>query len=763
MILPLILCSLLLGALVPLFLKKGAGVVGNCLVILPALLSFVLLGKAGVPAIQSGQKLQWTHSWVPAWGLDIDLHLNGLGLMMASLILGIGTLIITNALGYMAGKEGRMRLCSLLYFFMFAMTGVVLSNHLIVLFIFWELTSISSYLLIGFDHEKASARRSALQALVVTGLGGLALLAGLILLNLMTDSWLISDLLVGGHELGTHPLYLGCLVLVLLGAFTKSAQFPFYFWLPNAMAAPTPVSAYLHSATMVKAGIFLMLLMQPILGGTLAWSLSLMLAGALTMAIALAYGLRQADLKKILAATTLAVLGILTFLIGVDSERSILAALVFLFGHALYKAALFMTAGSVDHGTGTRDIRLLAGLRRSMPMTAAAAGLAALSMMGLPLLFGFLGKEYAYKSVVDHPWYWIAILVLGNAVMMVLAARAGVSPYFGKVQAKTPKPAHEMGGLMTSGPILLGVLGLILGCFPAWVSPLISFAYNGIVAGSDPYTLKLWHGVNLPLILSGVTFAVGFSLMKLLKPAASGAQVNSSTLGDSVYEAVFKSVLLIARWSTKSLQTGRLRSYMIIILVSSCGIILWKLVRFGGWPSFDGIGEINPFITILLVAMTIAALFAVFSTSRLTAVVSLGVVGYGVSMIYAKYSAPDLAITQVLVETLTVVLFAWVVRRLPEYRKLSSDFERFMDIGLSLIMGGVMTVLMLKSQGLLFGDRVSETLTQMSYPEGHGANVVNVILVDFRALDTFGEVCVLVVAALGVWALVEKVKTKKEK
>ena len=202
---------------------------------------------------------------------------------------------------------------------------------------------------------------------------------------------------------------------------------------------------------------------------------------------------------------------------------------------------------------------------------------------------------------------------------------------------------------------------------------------------------------------------------------------------------------------------------MIIILVSSCGIILWKLVRFGGWPSFDGIGEINPFITILLVAMTIAALFAVFSTSRLTAVVSLGVVGYGVSMIYAKYSAPDLAITQVLVETLTVVLFAWVVRRLPEYRKLSSDFERFMDIGLSLIMGGVMTVLMLKSQGLLFGDRVSETLTQMSYPEGHGANVVNVILVDFRALDTFGEVCVLVVAALGVWALVEKVKTKKEK
>lgn len=758
--LPLILSFLLIGSLVPLFLKDKSGAIGRGLVILPALASFVCLCFSGAGVLQSQDSLVWTRQWVPDFELDVRLHLNGLALLMGLLITGIGTLIVSYALGYMGGKAGTMRLCSLLYLFMFAMTGIVLSNHLILLFVFWELTSISSYLLIGFDHEKASARRSALQALTVTGLGGLALLAGLILLNQMTGTWMLSDLLTGEHVVAGHPLYRGCLILVLLGAFTKSAQFPFHFWLPNAMAAPTPVSAYLHSATMVKAGVFLMLIMQPVLGGTSEWSHSLMIAGGITIALALNFGLRQADLKKILAATTLAVLGILTFLIGIDTKYSILAAIVFLLGHALYKATLFMTAGAVDHSTGTRDIRLLGQLKRTMPMTTPAALLAAFSMMGLPLFFGFLGKEYAYKSAVGGSWLTIAVLVLGNATMMVLAARAGVIPYFRKSVGDLPKKPHEMGLLMTAGPLLLAVTGLVIGCFPGLVSPLVSFAYTGIVPGAEPYTLALWHGVNLPLILSLVTFALGFTLMKVLKPAAAGKVVNESTFADTVYEHVFKSVLLVARWSTKSLQTGRLRSYVIIILVSSCTLILWKLIRFGGWPTLEKLGPINPFIALLLVAMTMATLFAVLSTSRLTSVVSLGVVGYGVAMIYAKYSAPDLAITQVLVETLTVVLFAWVVRWLPSYRKLSTGFERFMDTGLALIMGGVMTVLMLKSQSLLFGPKVSEKLTQMSYPEGFGANVVNVILVDFRALDTFGEICVLAIAALGVWALVDKVTTK---
>ncbi|MFC4995538.1 hydrogen gas-evolving membrane-bound hydrogenase subunit E [Rubritalea tangerina] len=761
MILPVLLILLLVGALLPVVLRDDSRLAWRLAVVMPALASFLCVCAAGVGVLGSGESLQWRHEWVAAFDLSIGFHLNGLALMMAGLVTGIGTLIISYALGYMGGKEGTMRLCGLLYLFMFAMTGVVVSDHLLMLFIFWELTSISSYLLIGFNHESASARRCALQALVVTGLGGLALLAGFILVHQMTGTWWLSELLSGEHMVAGHPLYLGALSLVLLGAFTKSAQFPFHFWLPNAMAAPTPVSAYLHSATMVKAGVFLMLVIQPVLGGTEEWSQSLMMAGGITMVLALIFGLRQVDLKKILAATTLAVLGILTLLIGIDTKYSILAAIVFLLGHALYKATLFMTAGAVDHSTGTRDIRVLGGLRGSMPLTAAAGLLASFSMMGLPLFFGFLGKEYAYKSAVGGSWLTIGVLVIGNATMMVLAARAGVLPFMRKPMGKTPKVAHEMGWFMAIGPLILAATGLVIGCFPGIVSPIVSLAYTGIVPGAEPYHLALWHGVNLPLLLSLGTFAIGFLLMYVLKPSAVGKKVNESTFADAVYERSFKLVLLLARWCTRTLQTGHLRSYVIIIMVSSCALILWKLSRFGGWPTLENLGPVNPFVVCLLVAMTIATMFAVFAQGRLTAVVSLGVVGYGIAMLYAKYSAPDLAITQVLVETLTVVLFAWVVRWLPKYRKLSTGFQRFMDCGLAIVTGAIMTVLMLKSQSLLFGPKVSDKLAEMSYPEGYGANVVNVILVDFRALDTFGEIAVLAIAALGVWALVDSAVKKK--
>ncbi|WP_435693421.1 hydrogen gas-evolving membrane-bound hydrogenase subunit E [Rubritalea sp.] len=738
------------------FLVKAA-------IVFPALFSFCSIAIASWWVLTSGSGLYWSVPWVPEFGIDLALQLNGIGMLMALLVTGIGTCIIAYALGYMGGKSGTMRLCALLYLFMFAMTGVVLSDHLLILFIFWELTSISSYLLIGFNHEDTSARRNALQALVVTGLGGLALLAGVIMLQSMTGTWLLSEMLSRDFDLSSHPLYIGCVITVLLGAFTKSAQFPFHFWLPNAMSAPTPVSAYLHSATMVKAGIFLMLVMQPMLGGTALWSNTLMIAGGLTMVLALIFGLRQVDLKKILAATTLAVLGILTLLIGIDKPAAIFAAVIFLLGHALYKATLFMTAGAVDHSTGTRDIRILGCLKRSMPVTALTAGFAALSMMGLPLFLGFLGKEYAYKASLYAPWIVTGVLVIGNALMMVLAARAGVIPFFRKRVDATPKTPHEMGLWMTAGPAILATLGTLFGCVPGLFEPVLQSCYKQLSLNGPGIEVHLWHGINLPLILSLITFAIGFSLVAFLRPTDKGVMVNETTSADSVYDHVFKKVLHLAYLCTKTLQTGRLRSYVIIILVSSCALILYKLVLFGGWPSMESIGTVHPFMVLLLLAMTMATVFAVFSQHRLTAVISLGVVGYGIAMIYAKYSAPDLAITQVLVETLTVVLFAWVVRHLPKYRKLSTKFQRFMDSGLAVITGGVMTVLMLKSQNLVMGERISDTLTQMSYPLGHGANVVNVILVDFRALDTFGEICVLAVAALGVWALVDRVKKKEEK
>jgi multicomponent Na+:H+ antiporter subunit A len=759
--LPISLCLLLLGALIPLMSREKSPFLVKSAIVLPALLSFASIAIAAMWVLGSGSGFYWSIPWVPEFGIDIALQLDGIGMLMALLVTGIGTCIIAYALGYMGGKAGTMRLCALLYLFMFAMTGVVLSDHLLVLFIFWELTSISSYLLIGFNHEDASARRNALQALVVTGLGGLALLAGVIMLQQMTGSWMLSEMLSQSHNLAEHPLYLGCVITVLLGAFTKSAQFPFHFWLPNAMSAPTPVSAYLHSATMVKAGVFLMLVMQPMLGGTALWSNTLMIAGGMTMLLALVFGLRQVDLKKILAATTLGVLGILTLLIGIDKPAAIFAAVLFLLGHALYKATLFMTAGAVDHSTGSRDIRLLGCLKRSMPVTALTAGAAALSMMGLPLFLGFLGKEYAYKASLYAPWLVTGVLVLGNALMMVLAARAGVIPFYRKRIEATPKTPHEMGLWMTGGPALLALLGLAFGCVPMLFEPVLQACYRQLSLEGPAIEVHLWHGINLPLILSLVTFTLGFGLMAVLRPSAKGIEVKETTSADGVYDRVFQSVLRVAHLSTKMLQTGRLRSYVIIMLVSSCALILLKLVRYGGWPSMEPLGPVHPFMLLLLIAMTMATLFAVFSKHRLTAVVSLGVVGYGIAMIYAKYSAPDLAITQVLVETLTVVLFAWVVRHLPKYRPLSTNFQRFMDTGLAVITGLVMTVLMLKSQHLLMGERISDALAQMSYPEGHGSNVVNVILVDFRALDTFGEICVIAVAALGVWALVDKIQKGK--
>ncbi|MFC5051778.1 hydrogen gas-evolving membrane-bound hydrogenase subunit E [Rubritalea spongiae] len=760
--LPISLCLLLLGTLIPLMSREKSPILVRVAIVLPAFLSFCLIASTSWEVLTTGSGSVWSVEWVPEFGIDLSLQLNGIGMLMALLVTGIGSCIIAYALGYMGGKSGTMRLCSLLYLFMFAMTGVVLSDHLLILFIFWELTSISSYMLIGFNHENASARRNALQALVVTGLGGLALLAGVIMLQVMTGTWLLSEMHAQSYALSEHPLYVACVITVLLGAFTKSAQFPFHFWLPNAMSAPTPVSAYLHSATMVKAGIFLMLIMQPMLGGTGLWSNTLMVAGGMTMLLALLFGLRQVDLKKILAATTLAVLGILTLLIGIDKPAAIFAAILFLLGHALYKATLFMTAGAVDHSTGTRDIRVLGSLKRSMPLTAFTAGAAALSMMGLPLFLGFLGKEYAYKASLYAPWVVTGVLVLGNALMMVLAARAGVIPFFRKRVEATPHTPHEVDLWMAGGPAILATLGVAFGCVPMLFEPVLQSCYQQLAVDGPEIEVHLWHGINLPLILSLITFALGFALTAFLKPAAKGVEVKETTSADGVYDKVFQAVLRVAHRCTGMLQTGNLRSYLVIILVSTCALILLKLFRYGGWPSLEPIGSIHPFMLLLLVAMLIATAFAVFSKRRLTAVISLGVVGYGVAMIFAKYSAPDLAITQVLVETLTVVLFAWVVKHLPRYRVLSTKFQRVMDGCLALLTGGVMTVLMIKSQHLVIGDRIADTLTQMSYPLGNGANVVNVILVDFRALDTFGEITVLAVAALGVWALVEKVQKEKK-
>ena len=726
----------------------------------PALAAFVLLALVAGPSVFQGNLPSFSREWVPAIDLTFALQLNGWGLLLALLVTGIGALILIYATGYMGAHPQAARLYCYLYAFMFAMVGMALADHLLLFFVFWELTSITSYLLIGFNHADPGARKNALQALLVTGLGGMALLAGSILMADLAGTWLISELAAKSPEIIASPLYPAILALVLTGAFTKSAQFPFYFWLPNAMAAPTPVSAYLHSATMVKAGIFLMGLMLPVLGGTQAWTLTLTIAGGITLFIGGLFGMRQTDLKKILAGTTLAILGMLTLLLGIGSEKSVLAAVLVLLGHALYKATLFMVAGSIDHETGTRDTRILGGLRATMPFTAAAATLAALSKMGLPPLYGFLGKEYAYKSTLSSgaDIALTATLLVGSAIILALALRTGILPFWKKSTATLPKHPHEAPPSMLIGPLLLAALGLIAGIAPFLFSPLVSKASTAIVGYPIDPVVKLWAGFNLPLLLSGITLTVGLLIFRFRARIASLQEKLTPPGAEAAYDAIFKSTLSFAHWQTRVLQSGYLRNYLIIIIVATGALILSKLIRFGGFGDLTFSNDLSPSGVFLVILMMGATILAVVSKSRLTSLIALGTVGYGVALIFSMFSAPDLAITQILVETLTVVLFAWVVHKLPAYRPLSSRRTRLFDATLATLSGIVVTALVLQSKSVSLGERMSDTLTDMSYPLAHGANVVNVILVDFRALDTWGEICVLAIASIGVWSLLGRTK-----
>ena len=730
---------------------------------LPAGVSFALLAVAGSNFIKDGEIAELTIPWVSYLNLDFALRLGGVGLLMGLLITGIGALILLYASSYMHGNVQANRLYAYLYGFMFAMTGLVLADHLLLLFIFWELTSITSYLLIGFNCTSESARKSALQALLITGLGGMALLAGFILINIASGTWLLSEIIAAG-SLQEHSLYSAIFVLVLLGAFTKSAQFPFHFWLPNAMAAPTPVSAYLHSATMVKAGVYLLAVMLPVLGGTLAWQSVLCSFGGITLLIAGLGGLQQSDLKRILAATTLAVLGLLVLLLGIGTEKAVLAAMLFLLGHALYKATLFMVAGAVDHETGTRDVRALGGLARAMPWTAGAALLAACSKMGLPPFFGFIGKEYVYKASIawDFSTLITAALIVGNALIFVLAFKVAFLPFWRAAQGELPKNPHEAPLPMLLGPVLLSSFGIIIGAYPAFSEPLISIAQDASLGFHAHTHISLWHGINLPLILSVATVSLGIVLIFLNKRAAAILVAVKLPSMEQVYEALFNSTLKLATWQTRMLQSGLLRNYLLIIILATASLVASKLSRFGGieLPVIDSSASLQVWAVGIL--MFIAVFAAIVSSTRLTALISLGVVGYGVAFLFAEFSAPDLAITQILVETLTVALFAWVVMRLPEISVKDFPRRRYLDAAVAISCGLLVTVLVLKSMALDLAPSIATTLVEWSLKEANGANVVNVILVDFRALDTWGEITVLSIAAIGVWSLLYRGMRHKE-
>lgn len=738
------------------------GPAGWISVAIPAAIFVWMLQYTG--AVAAGQPVLLGVDWVPSMDIRLSVLIDGLSLTFALLISGIGTLVTLYSTKYLGNHPEYPRFVLFLMLFMVGMLGLVLSDNLIALFVFWEITTISSYLLIGFSSDEAKSRRSALQALLVTGTGGLAFLAGIILLGNVAGSFELSVVLGQGDLIRAHPLYPAILILFLAGAFTKSAQFPFHFWLPNAMAAPTPVSAYLHSATMVKGGVYLMARMNPALGGTDAWFWALVIAGGFTTVFASVLAIRQTDIKQVLAYTTLMALGALTLFIGAGTAAAITGMMAFLVVHSLYKAALFLMIGIVDHETGTRDVDALRGLGRKMPLTFLGGAIAALSMAGIPPLVGFIGKEFLYKAGLDmdRATLWITGTIFAASALMFVAAGISVlRPFTGKL-APTPQTPHEGPWAMWIGPLLLGSLSLGFGLFPdtleAWfVAPGTWAVYGDYGYGVDLY---LFREINAAFLLSLATFATGALLYAIHRPLRGwlGRVFEANPIKfDPGWDRVLDGLKALAGWQTNLLQSGVLQRYIFTVFLTlavGIGATIWAKdamdFRIDWVGAVDGL-QFKHWAVVVFV--TAGAILTAITSSRMTAIAALGVVGIGVALIFIIFSAPDVAITQLLVEVLVVVLVAVAMLKLPQLGLARDRKRRPVHAALAGVIGVLVTMVMI---GVVQGDidrRLTDFFEVASWPEAYGRNIVNVILVDFRAIDTFGEIAVVVIAALAAYAL----------
>jgi multicomponent Na+:H+ antiporter subunit A len=706
----------------------------------------------------AGQPISVSYPWVSDLGIHLSFYMDGLSLLFALLIAGVGALVMVYTGSYLKDHPHQGRFFAYLWLFEGAMLGVVLAGNLIALFVFWELTSFASYLLIGFHHENAKARAAALQALLVTGLGGLALMAGFILIGFVTGTWDIAELLTQPDALRGHPYYAAILTLILFGAFTKSAQFPFHFWLPNAMEAPTPASAYLHSATMVKAGIFLLARLHPLLGDTSAWRLTLAGVGAVTLLVGASAAIFQKDLKRILAYSTVGALGLLTMLLGLGTRGAISAAIVFLVAHVLYKGALFLVAGAVDHETGERHIDRLSGLARRMPVLAGVALLAGVSFAAAGPVLNFIGKEMILASVLESGELKAVLagaVVAGSALFAAAALLVGFKPFFGP-----PMPArlhHEPALSLWISPAVLSAAGLLTVIFQNGLTRFaVGPAAQAVLHQPHTVELSLWHGFNLPLALSVFSLLAGGLLYHFRDVAhALGARLSGwSRWGpDGAYEYGLKVFERFAGWHTRVLQNGRLRFYLMVILLTTVGLAARPLLFTAGdfAASVGPAARFHEVALVLLIALGAAT--AVRINSRLAAIASLGVAGYGVALLYTLFSAPDLAMTQFLIETLSVVLLLRVLYRLPRFADHSSRWILLRDGFVATAAGAQITALVLLAANTAFDPATSRFFVENSWTKAHGRNIVNVIIVDFRAFDTFGEITVLATAALGVYGL----------
>ena len=734
---------------------------GRVLALLPLYL-FVFFFSC-IAEIARGAEIIESAAWLPQIGITFSFYLDGLSLLFALLVTGIGTLIVFYSGGYLHGHPNLGRFYTYMLGFMASMLGLVLASNVITFFIFWELTSLSSYFLIGFDHHRESARSAALQALLVTGIGGLALLAGLILLAVAGGSQEIYELIGQGNAVRSHRLFVPMLILLLAGAFTKSAQVPFHFWLPSAMEGPAPVSAYLHSATMVKAGVYLVLRLSPVFSGSTAWHASLALFGGVTMVAGAWLAIVQTDMKKLLAYTTVNGLGMLVFLTGLGTPVALQAAVVFLIAHALYKGSLFLSAGVVDHETGSRNVRNLRGLYKSLPLITIAAAMAGMSMAGLPPLVGFVGKELIYETVLAVPGPGkaaVAAALLANSLLLAATAVLLLRPYVRRPEADTAAGSgHRVSIDLWLGPLVPAAAGLVFGLIPGLVSrSLVAPAAAAAAARHVETELALWHGFTPMLGLSLATILLGCAiyLAAIRKEAFVDRWRWLGSAGpDRWYTVGLDAVKGLAHWQTRLLQSGKLHYYILTIVVTTVVLSAAAMIRLQGLAIPVSVLDVEPYELVIVVLMILAAMVAVGSKSRLSAIVAMGVIGYGIALMFVDFGAPDLAMTQFIIETMTVILFVLVIYRLPRYRSVSGRRSRLVNSVVAATSGALMTMLVLVAHGVREGSRLSEYFAQNSLLLAHGKNVVNVIIVDFRAMDTLGEITVLSLAGIGVYTLLK--------
>ena len=766
----IILLPLVLGTTLVSWLKqfsRGVTALGAIGVSLSSLI--LLLTQAKV--VFNGATIIQTWSWLPQLGIDLSFRLDALGLLFSLLITGIGTLIFIYAYYYLSPQNSLSKLYVLLMLFMAAMLGISLSNNLILLLTFWELTSISSFLLVGYWSNYEAAQRGSRMALTITGMGGLAMLGGFVLLAQITGTYQIDQILMMTEQIQSHDLFVPTLLLILLGAFTKSAQFPFHFWLPNAMAAPTPVSAYLHSATMVKAGIFLLARLLPIFAGAALYHNLVTFIGLFTLCMAAFFAIFKEDLKGLLAYSTISHLGLIMCLLGIGSPLAVAAAIFHIINHATFKAALFMIAGIIDHESGTRDLRKLSGLWQLLPFTATLTMITAASMAGVPLTNGFLSKEMFFTELVANlsgPVLWVSAIVatLAGIFAVAYSIRLVHGVFFdGPIGKNVPnKEAHEPPFGMRAPATLLAVLCILVGLMPAL---LVEHIVNSTTRASTQLLqfegthLAIWHGFNLPLLMSAIALLGGIIFYFSL---AKGGKIREIDLdphlgqfqGKLLFQLFLKHLLQVSRKIKRKTENGSLQSYLVWIIVFTVFIVALPLFNQG---LTTGTRELThaPIIAIVLWLLLFSACWMMlwFHHERIKAVLISGAVGLVVTMIFVGLSAPDLAQTQITVDVVTTVLLLMSLSLLPQLTPYESSRSRrwrdaLIAIGGGIGIGWIAWLVITRDH-----NSISWFFNQQSIPLGGGTNVVNVILVDFRVFDTFGEIAVLGIAAIGTLCLMD--------